>query len=122
LNGAVSVLDSRAYTVARFVSEFGFQSMPFLRVWKKDTVESDLVGGLESAFVKNRQHSMGGNDKVFDQTAQLFILRERQLEFKISKFSEFIFLSQVQLNNCYEQAAGYTICADKSSDWHQSGG
>ena len=104
LDGAVSVLDSRAYTVARFVSEFGFQSMPFLRVWKKNTVDSDLVGGLESAFVKSRQHSMGGNDKVFDQTAQLFISLGRELEFKISKFSEFIFLSQVEQYYDFYQA------------------
>jgi hypothetical protein len=82
--------------VARFVSEFGFQSMPFLRVWKKDTIESDLLGGLESDFVKNRQHSNGGNEKVFGQTAQLFILQDKEQEFKISKFSEFIFLSQVK--------------------------
>jgi hypothetical protein len=100
LNGDASVLDSRAYTVARFVSEFGFQSMPFLRVWKKETVELDLVGGFESQFVRNRQHSMGGNDKVYDQTAQLFIHPDREQEFKTSKFSEFIFLSQV-CNNAF---------------------
>lgn len=95
LNGEVSVVDSRAYSVDRFVSEFGFQSMPFLRVWKKDALESDLLGGLESPFVKNRQHSMGGNHKVFSQAAQFFIHQDRELEFQISKIEEFIFISQV---------------------------
>lgn len=101
LNGEVSVVDSSAYSVDRFVSEFGYQSMPFLRVWKKDARESDLLGGLESPFVKNRQHSMGGNDKVFTQAAQFFIHRDRELEFQISKFEEFIFISQVIIKNQY---------------------
>jgi len=82
--------------VARFVSEYGFQSMPFLRVWKKDTIEKDLIGGLASEFVQMRQHQPRGNARLFSQTANVFIPGERENEFKDDKFSEFIFITQVE--------------------------
>ena len=82
--------------MARFVSEYGFQSMPFLRVWKKDTIEKDLIGGLASEFVQMRQHQPRGNARLFSQTANVFIPGERENEFKDDKFSEFIFITQVE--------------------------
>lgn len=94
--GSASILDSRTYRVARFVSEYGFQSMPFLRVWKKDTVEVDLIGGLDSNFVKHRQHQPGGNGRLFSQTANVLIPGEREKEFKNSSFNDFIFITQVE--------------------------
>jgi len=90
-------MESKAYTVARFVSEFGFQSLPFLRVWQKDTYEEDLMGGMESEFAKFRQHQSGGNQRVFSQTARLFIPQDREIEFKSSaaKLGDLIYLTQV---------------------------
>jgi hypothetical protein len=91
------LMDSESYTVARFVSEFGFQSFPFLRTWKKVTQERDLDGGLQSKFITTRQHQSSGNERVFSQTANLFILEERHDEFRSNeeKLGDFIYLSQV---------------------------
>jgi hypothetical protein len=91
------LMDSKSYTVARFVSEFGFQSFPFLRTWQKDTQEGDLKGGLQSKFISIRQHQSAGNERVFSQTANLFIPNDRQDEFRShdGKLGDFIYLSQV---------------------------
>lgn len=97
----MNILDSRPYNVARFVSEYGFQSYPFLRVWKKDTVEKDLIDGFNSHFVTFRQHQAGGNARVFSQAAAVFIPQNQEQEFKTSKFNKLIFITQVTDERSY---------------------
>ncbi|XP_017784004.1 PREDICTED: beta-mannosidase isoform X2 [Nicrophorus vespilloides] len=83
--------DQNIYPVARFVSEYGYQSMPFLESLLKATNDNtDIIIG--SKFMEHRQHSPGGF-----ATMQTLISKRLQLPDQNSaNFTKaFIFYSQI---------------------------
>lgn len=84
--------DVTQYPIARFVSEYGFQSMPSMYTWISATEnQSDLE--LDSPFMKHRQHLNNGWNFMREQISQNF-------EIPLSSNSardlmDFVYLSQI---------------------------
>ncbi|XP_059473600.1 beta-mannosidase-like isoform X2 [Neocloeon triangulifer] len=94
-SSSVDLTNSSMYTIARFVSEYGYQSFPFLRTLQKVTEKEDL-SNFDSAFLNTRQHQSGGTNRVFSQTATILMPHNQNSEYKKPEhFEKFVFLTQL---------------------------
>ncbi|XP_065332193.1 beta-mannosidase-like [Cloeon dipterum] len=89
------LMESGIYDIARFVSEYGYQSFPFLSNWRKETIEEDL-NDFNSKFISRRQHQAGGTQRVFTQTSTILMPKSSESKYREAKnLDKFIFLSQI---------------------------
>ena len=86
---------------SRFMSEFGFQSMPSFESFSKISVSSDW--GMSSDLVLYRQR--GYDYSMMESLMKKHFIVPPSRE-KIDKklFDQFIFISQVQQGRCYEES------------------
>jgi beta-mannosidase len=79
----------------RFCSEYGFESLPALKTVLSFANETDL--SLDSPVLRAHQKCAGGNDKMKYYIASRFRLP--------SRFSDYIYLSQIMQSECVRDAA-----------------
>ena len=103
-----NLLDSAAYPLAKFVSEFGYMSIPSFSSWIKQSNDLGVAGGDLEARMRHGQ----GMQQIKDQLKMHFFnlnvasssssLATTQEE---DMFQDFIYLTQLQQSLIYETAA-----------------
>eukprot|EP00899_Mesostigma_viride_P028250 jgi/Mesvir1/860/Mv17431-RA.1 len=109
-NYAADCMDPDIYPKAKFISEFGFQSLPSFTAWKEDIRDAHELA-LDSKLLDARQRHQGGTQQMLAQMQRYFKLpwgaepsNELGLAAAKQRFEDQCWLSQVQQGLCYETA------------------
>jgi hypothetical protein len=95
--------DYRSYPEARFVSEFGFQSMPSFLAYKPVTIPTDW--DPDGELMKFRQRHENGNEQIRAQMEKHFLLPSMCEDDGTRRYYDmYLYLSGVQQSRCYETA------------------
>jgi beta-mannosidase len=100
--------DFNIFPKARFVSEFGFQTMPSFLSYKTVSEPSDW--NVNSEFVQFRQRHEYGNDQMRAQIDRHFAIPPVTCDSIASNvsqqalFDSYLYLTQLQQGRCYETA------------------
>jgi beta-mannosidase len=98
--------------VSRFVSEYGFQSLPSLETFSASTdVPSDLK--WDSQFMNNRQHHGNGTLEIIAQMKLHFTVDQQRT---VENFANFQYLSQVLQTMCIKAQTEYYRILKKNKD------
>lgn len=96
--------DYRSYPNARFVSEFGFQSMPSFLAYQPVTIESDWEP--DSDLMKFRQRHENGNDQIRAQIDRHYMSPANCTgnDGERRYYDMYLYLTGIQQLRCYETA------------------
>jgi beta-mannosidase len=101
-NYACDCEDFNSYPQARFVSEFGFQTMPSFLAYKP--VSSPTDWAPDSDLMLHRQRHEDGNSQIQSQLAQHFALPSVCADSDSRSFDMYLYLVGLQQSRCYETA------------------
>ena len=106
--------DANSYPPTRFLSEFGFQSLPTFETLRKVLSEEDwLQSPVKGQLMNFRQRHPNGNEEMQNQLQKHFQIEELLSVFdllnvdktvKKKAFQLYLYLTQVQQARCYETA------------------
>lgn len=99
--------DFAIFPAARFISEFGFQSMPSFLAYEEVTNPSDW--SVESDLILYRQRHENGNTEIRAQMDRHFSLPPAECSGDATTsqrdvFDAYLYLTQLQQSRCYETA------------------
>lgn len=103
--------DYTSFPAARFISEFGFQSMPSFLSY--ETVSTPEDWSPDSDLMLFRQRHEFGNDQIKAQIQRHFSLpricgsNDSDVDMKRQYFDMYLYLTQIQQSRCYETAMYY---------------
>jgi beta-mannosidase len=92
----------KSFPDSRFISEFGFQSMPSFLSYKPVTIPSDW--DKDSDLLLFRQRHENGNEQIETQIKMHFNLPNKNERKNQKSFDSYLYLTQIQQSRCYETA------------------
>ena len=118
-------MDYSLYPKARFVSEFGFQSMPSFLTYQPVTSEVDGDWDPNSDLLLYRQRHEGGNEQMQVQMERHFKLpldTDTCIDLShATYFDNYLYLNQIQQSRCYEVAFNRWRQLQSDSNVHTMG-
>ncbi len=93
---------------AKFISEFGFQSMPSFSSYEPVTSNNGQDWLRNSEFILYRQRHENGNDEMYGQIKKHFHINDETVDADLitrqKEFSSYLYLTEIQQSRCYEIA------------------